>query len=225
MSTLPPTPASIGDAQGDTFSGIDKVIGSSFSDGLFADDSGMVLDGGAGDDLLVGGAGLDVLTGGDGSDTLEGGRGLDVLTGGAGADYSASAGTRVPISSPTSSPASTRSFSTRRSRPCHSAPISSSGPERKCRPIMSGRPRRVVLRHRRPSAVRGLARIGIIRAKRMSRCWRHSRTACNCRRATSFLGSGEPSRTGQEKSPAVIGRGFGLSERAFEFTAAIRRAG
>ena len=50
-----------GDAQGDTFSGIDKVVGSSFSDGLFADDSGVVLDGGAGDDLLVGGAGLDVL--------------------------------------------------------------------------------------------------------------------------------------------------------------------
>jgi len=76
-----------GDAQGDTFSGIDKVVGSSFSDGLFADDSGMVLDGGAGDDLLVGGAGLDVLTGGSGNDTLEGGLGLDVLTGGAGADF------------------------------------------------------------------------------------------------------------------------------------------
>ena len=76
-----------GDAQGDTFSGIDKVVGSNFSDGLFADDSGVVLDGGFGDDLLVGGAGLDVLTGGSGSDQLEGGLGLDVLTGGAGADY------------------------------------------------------------------------------------------------------------------------------------------
>jgi len=76
-----------GDAQGDTFSGIDKVIGSSFSDALFADDSGMVLDGGAGNDFLVGGAGLDVLTGGSGNDTLQGGLGLDVLTGGAGADY------------------------------------------------------------------------------------------------------------------------------------------
>ena len=76
-----------GDAQGDTFSGIDKVIGSSFSDGLFANDSGVVLDGGAGHDLLVGGAGLDALIGGSGDDTLEGGRGLDVLTGGAGADF------------------------------------------------------------------------------------------------------------------------------------------
>jgi Ca2+-binding RTX toxin-like protein len=76
-----------GDAQGDTFSGIDKVVGSSFSDGLFADDSGVVLDGGAGDDLLIGGAGWDVLVGGTGHDTLEGGLGLDVLTGGAGADH------------------------------------------------------------------------------------------------------------------------------------------
>jgi Ca2+-binding RTX toxin-like protein len=76
-----------GDAQGDSFSGIDKVIGSSFSDGLFANDSGVVLDGGAGHDLLVGGTGLDVLIGGSGDDTLEGGLGLDVLTGGAGADH------------------------------------------------------------------------------------------------------------------------------------------
>lgn len=76
-----------GDAQGDTFSGIDKVVGSNYDDGLVADDSGVLLDGGAGHDLLVGGAGLDVLIGGTGDDTLEGGRGLDVLTGGAGADY------------------------------------------------------------------------------------------------------------------------------------------
>lgn len=76
-----------GDAQGDTFSGIDKVVGSNFADGLIADDSGVALDGGAGDDLLVGGAGLDVLDGGVGVDTLEGGRGLDILTGGSGADY------------------------------------------------------------------------------------------------------------------------------------------
>lgn len=76
-----------GEAQGDTFSGIDKVVGSVNSDGLFADDSGVVLDGGAGHDLLVGGAGLDVLIGRTGDDTLEGGLGLDILTGGIGADY------------------------------------------------------------------------------------------------------------------------------------------
>jgi Ca2+-binding RTX toxin-like protein len=76
-----------GEAQGDTFSGIDKVVGSVNSDGLFADDSGVVLDGGAGHDLLVGGAGLDVLIGATGDDTLEGGLGLDILTGGIGADH------------------------------------------------------------------------------------------------------------------------------------------
>jgi len=75
-----------GEAQGDTFSGIDKVVGSVNSDGLFGDDSGVVLDGGPGHDLLVGGAGLDVLIGGTGDDTLEGGLGLDILTGGLGAD-------------------------------------------------------------------------------------------------------------------------------------------
>jgi Ca2+-binding RTX toxin-like protein len=76
-----------GDAEGDTFSGIDKVIGSSHVDVLFADDTGVMLDGGAGHDYLKGGAGLDVLTGGSGDDTLHGGRGLDVLTGGSGADH------------------------------------------------------------------------------------------------------------------------------------------
>jgi len=75
-----------GDAEGDAFSSINKVVGSRFDDGLIADDSGVVLDGGTGHDLLVGGAGLDVLIGGDGDDTLQGRRGLDVLTGGAGAD-------------------------------------------------------------------------------------------------------------------------------------------
>jgi len=76
-----------GEAQGDTFSGIEKVVGSGSSDALFADDSGIVLEGAAGDDLLVGGAGLDKLLGGPGDDILEGGLGLDILSGGSGADH------------------------------------------------------------------------------------------------------------------------------------------
>jgi Ca2+-binding RTX toxin-like protein len=75
-----------GDAQGDTFSGIEKVVGSSNADWLVANDTGVVFEGGAGADYLLGGAGLDALIGGAGSDTLEGGRGFDVLTGGEGAD-------------------------------------------------------------------------------------------------------------------------------------------
>jgi Ca2+-binding RTX toxin-like protein len=76
-----------GDAQGDTFSGIEKVVGSRNDDWLVANDTGVVFEGGAGHDLLVGGAGFDALIGGTGNDTLEGGRGFDVLTGGEGADY------------------------------------------------------------------------------------------------------------------------------------------
>lgn len=75
-----------GDAQGDTFSGIEKVIGSRDDDWLIADDRGITFDGGSGNDYLKGGAGWDVLNGGFGVDTLEGGLGLDVLTGGASSD-------------------------------------------------------------------------------------------------------------------------------------------
>jgi Ca2+-binding RTX toxin-like protein len=77
----------IGDAEGDTFSGIDKIVGSSHGDTLVADDSGVVIDGGDGHDDIWGGAGTDVLNGGAGDDWLEGGRGLDILTGGSGGDY------------------------------------------------------------------------------------------------------------------------------------------
>ena len=214
-----------GDAQGDTFSGIDKVIGSSFSDGLFADDSGMVLDGGAGDDLLVGGAGLDVLTGGSGSDYARG------------------------------RPRSRRADRRRRrrllrlqpergSRSRHRLPVRRRQ-DRSRRDVLG-----LAIRHRSRALDRNGSADpyvavaatccsstpttisctwsranGIIRAKRMSRCWRRSQTACSCRRATSFLGRVSHPGPAQEKSPAVIGRGFVLSERAFEFTAAIHRAG
>jgi Ca2+-binding RTX toxin-like protein len=78
---------SFGDAEGDTFSSIEKVVGSNHDDVLIANDAGIVLNGGTGHDYLMGGAGLDVLIGGTGDDTLIGGRGFDVLTGGAGADH------------------------------------------------------------------------------------------------------------------------------------------
>jgi Ca2+-binding RTX toxin-like protein len=79
--------SAIGDAQGDTYSDIDKVVGSSFSDTFIADDSGIAIDGGAGNDDIWGGAGIDVINGGTGDDWIEGGRGLDVLTGGTGNDH------------------------------------------------------------------------------------------------------------------------------------------
>jgi Ca2+-binding RTX toxin-like protein len=51
-----------GDAQGDTLTGIERVIGSAGND---------TLNGSAGDDVLIGGAGADVLTGGGGVDTAD----------------------------------------------------------------------------------------------------------------------------------------------------------
>jgi Ca2+-binding RTX toxin-like protein len=75
-----------GDAQGDTFSGVEKVIGTRGDDWLIADDRGITFDGGDGSDYLKGGAGWDTLNGGFGIDTLEGGLGLDLLTGGANSD-------------------------------------------------------------------------------------------------------------------------------------------
>ncbi|MCT4657422.1 MAG: hypothetical protein N4A65_16635, partial [Cohaesibacter sp.] len=83
-----------GDAQGDSFSGIENLIGSSGSDILIGDGSVNVLTGGEGSDTLRGRAGDDTLIGGDGNDILEGGAGSDSLQGGAGLDtidYSSSA--------------------------------------------------------------------------------------------------------------------------------------
>jgi Ca2+-binding RTX toxin-like protein len=66
-----------GDAEGDTISSIENLVGSNFDDTLTGD---------AGANQLVGNAGNDVLDGGDGNDTLRGGAGADILTGGAGND-------------------------------------------------------------------------------------------------------------------------------------------
>ncbi|MDR6149625.1 Ca2+-binding RTX toxin-like protein [Sphingomonas sp. SORGH_AS742] len=59
-----------GDAQGDTLVNIQNVIGSAFNDYLYATDSGGVLKGGAGDDVMVAGAGNDVFDGGAGNDLV-----------------------------------------------------------------------------------------------------------------------------------------------------------
>jgi len=55
-----------GDAQGDTLSGFENVIGSLLNDTLKGDAGVNQLTGNAGDDLLIGGAGADYLDGGDG---------------------------------------------------------------------------------------------------------------------------------------------------------------
>jgi Ca2+-binding RTX toxin-like protein len=76
-----------GDAEGDTFSGIENITGSAFWDHLRGDggvnvlrglNGGDFLYGDGGDDHLDGGAGNDILLGGEGADTLVGGTGDDV---------------------------------------------------------------------------------------------------------------------------------------------------
>ncbi|BCW90364.1 hypothetical protein sos41_35320 [Alphaproteobacteria bacterium SO-S41] len=78
--------AATGDAAGDTFVGIEGLLGSGFGDTLRGDGGINLLQGFGGDDTLVGLAGDDALTGDAGSDTLDGGAGADQLDGGAGAD-------------------------------------------------------------------------------------------------------------------------------------------
>lgn len=86
-----------GDAEGDTLTGIEHLIGSEYNDTLAGDGEDNVLRGKSGNDDLFGGPtggddemygdnGDDRLFGGRGNDTLTGGEGNDVLKGGAGED-------------------------------------------------------------------------------------------------------------------------------------------
>ena len=77
-----------GEAEGDTLTGIEHIVGSNHNDVLAGDGEDNLLDGGAGDDVLYGGpaGGDDLMYGGTGDDRVFGGRGNDTLTGGAGND-------------------------------------------------------------------------------------------------------------------------------------------
>jgi Ca2+-binding RTX toxin-like protein len=61
-----------GEAEGDTYAGIENVIGSQGWDTIIGDAGNNRLEGGAGDDTLMGGAGRDILVGGLGVDRLTG---------------------------------------------------------------------------------------------------------------------------------------------------------
>lgn len=85
-----------GDAQGDTYNGVDAIKGSAFNDTLIGFDSENltsatdyytnIIDGGAGDDYIDGKGGNDSLYGGTGNDTILGGAGDDYIETGEGAD-------------------------------------------------------------------------------------------------------------------------------------------
>lgn len=74
------------DAAGDSYSSIENLEGSSFSDRLTGDDSVNRISGGDGDDRLYLGGGNDAGYGGNGDDTVYGEAGNDVVYGGAGND-------------------------------------------------------------------------------------------------------------------------------------------
>ncbi|MGL4962428.1 MAG: hypothetical protein ACRC67_14425 [Inquilinus sp.] len=59
-----------GIAGGDSFSGIEQVMGSAQADGLTGDGGANTLWGLAGDDVLTGGGGADLLKGGPGNDSF-----------------------------------------------------------------------------------------------------------------------------------------------------------
>jgi Ca2+-binding RTX toxin-like protein len=84
-----------GDAEGDTFTYIENVIGSTYADQLYGHDGANAINGFGGDDTLkgfgandalYGGYGNDALLGMDGNDNLWGDNGDDILDGGAGND-------------------------------------------------------------------------------------------------------------------------------------------
>ena len=75
-----------GDAQGDTFSGIENITGSAYHDSLQGEGGVNVLRGMNGDDTLNGLGGDDRLEGGAGNDELMGGSGIDIMIGGSGDD-------------------------------------------------------------------------------------------------------------------------------------------
>jgi Ca2+-binding RTX toxin-like protein len=68
-----------GDATGDTYAGVENLLGSAYGDVLFGDDQANRLSGGAGADYLEGLGGNDKLIGGAGGDLLVGGLGADVF--------------------------------------------------------------------------------------------------------------------------------------------------
>lgn len=74
-------------AVSETFSGIDRLVGSSNNDTLTATGSRSIsLNGLEGDDVLNGGSGADILIGGEGNDTLNGHGGNDQIFGNSGND-------------------------------------------------------------------------------------------------------------------------------------------
>lgn len=87
-----------GDAAGDSYSGIERLAGSSYSDTLRGNGASNEIKGSSGSDTLYGRSGNDMLVGGTGNDKIYGESGKDLLIGESGADtfiFSASSHSRI----------------------------------------------------------------------------------------------------------------------------------
>jgi len=69
----------MGEALGDSYSGIEFIVGSAYHDILLANDDANRINGGDGCDVLNGRGGNDTLIGDAGDDVLNGGEGADVF--------------------------------------------------------------------------------------------------------------------------------------------------
>ncbi|MGL4321734.1 MAG: hypothetical protein ACRCS3_12815, partial [Paracoccaceae bacterium] len=91
-------------AAGDTFDGLENLVGSAFGDELVGASGSGDIFGGTGNDLIYGAGGEDLLSGDDGDDTLQSGASGETLSGGAGidtVDFSRSAtGIRLNLTDP-----------------------------------------------------------------------------------------------------------------------------
>ena len=70
-----------GDAQGDVFSSIERIVLTNFADTFRGNANANNVNGGSGDDQIFGAGGDDGLTGGNGNDTIQGGDGNDFVRG------------------------------------------------------------------------------------------------------------------------------------------------
>jgi YD repeat-containing protein len=78
--------ANYGEASGDTFVGIEDIIGSRFNDWLDGDNAANKIIGGVGNDTIRGWGGNDTISAGYGDDSVDGGDGADEIAGGDGKD-------------------------------------------------------------------------------------------------------------------------------------------
>ncbi len=86
-----------GDAAGDTYTAIEGIRGSSFSDTLEGNGGSNILIGNQGNDMLRGLSGNDALWGVSDTNTLDGGAGSDTLNGGTGTDTASYATSSVGV--------------------------------------------------------------------------------------------------------------------------------